>query len=144
VTIASCYLSPEGVVLGADSTSTYDFPTHPHHFNYGQKLFEVGEKSTLGVVTWGLGGLAFGSYRSLIARLSDGLNKTPVNSVLEVAQLWTDMFWVKYAAHGPVQAVMAIAAKPPFDPQNPTDPAARTQAEEAYLAKNADDLVVGF
>jgi hypothetical protein len=29
VTIAACYVSPEGVVLGADSTSTYGSPTLP-------------------------------------------------------------------------------------------------------------------
>jgi hypothetical protein len=60
VTIAACYVSPEGIVLGADSASTYAFPTGHHHFNYGQKLFEIGTESTLGIVTWGLGGLALG------------------------------------------------------------------------------------
>ena len=73
MTIAACYVSPEGVVLGADSASTYMFahPTGPRHFNYGQKIFEIGENSTLGIVTWGLGGLAIGSYRTLAARLGD-------------------------------------------------------------------------
>jgi 20S proteasome alpha/beta subunit len=44
VTIAVCYISPEGVVLGADSTTTYA----PHiHFNNSQKLFEIGENRRL-------------------------------------------------------------------------------------------------
>jgi hypothetical protein len=47
VTIAICYVSPEGVVLGADSTTTYG----THHFNNSQKLFEVGEDSSLAIVT---------------------------------------------------------------------------------------------
>jgi hypothetical protein len=43
VTIAARYLSPEGVVLGADSTTTmfFDQPGTtgklPHYFNYVQK-----------------------------------------------------------------------------------------------------------
>jgi hypothetical protein len=37
VTIASCYLSPEGVVLGADSTSTYATPSGNHYFTTVRK-----------------------------------------------------------------------------------------------------------
>jgi hypothetical protein len=65
VTMAACYLSPEGLVLGADSTSTYANSNGHHYFNHGQKLFEVGQNSSLGIVTWGLGGLAVSSYRML-------------------------------------------------------------------------------
>ncbi|MFZ0692580.1 MAG: hypothetical protein WAN51_00245, partial [Alphaproteobacteria bacterium] len=73
MTIAACYLSPEGVVLGADSASTYTFPSGSHHFNYGQKLFEIGAAGTgtLGIVTWGLAAFSFGSYRTLAALLAD-------------------------------------------------------------------------
>jgi hypothetical protein len=54
LTIAACYLSPEGVVLGADSTaSTMVDPGGFHYFNFSQKLFEIGEDSTL--ATWKLG-----------------------------------------------------------------------------------------
>lgn len=70
MTIAACYLSPEGVVFGADSTSTYNFTNGRHHFNYGQKIFEISdspETGTLALVTWGLGGLSVGSYRTLVA-----------------------------------------------------------------------------
>lgn len=86
MTIAACYVSPEGVVLGADSASTYTFPSGPHHFNYGQKLFEIGQDSTLGIVTWGLGGLELGSYRTLAAKLGDLLANGPIASVHEVAE----------------------------------------------------------
>ena len=84
-------------MLGADSTSTYIFPGNDHHFNYGQKLFEIGEESTFGIVTWGLGGLGLGSYRTLIARLADDLKATPPNSALEVATRWTDIVWQPYS-----------------------------------------------
>ena len=75
MTIAACYLSPEGAVLGADSTSTYNTPSGPHYFNHGQKIFEIGEGSSLGIVTWGLGGLAVSSHRLLVAQLADDLKK---------------------------------------------------------------------
>jgi hypothetical protein len=97
VTIAACYLSPEGLVLGADSTSTYANPDGHHYFNHGQKLFEVGESSSLGIVTWGLGGLAVSSYRMLIAQLADALKAQPAISVAEVAQRWCDHFWPVYS-----------------------------------------------
>lgn len=75
MTIAACYVSNEGVVLGADSTSTFTTPTGlVRHYNNEQKLFEVGEMgSSLGLVTWGLGGLPTMSYRLLVAELSDSL-----------------------------------------------------------------------
>jgi len=46
MTIAACYLSGEGVVLGADSTTTMFVPAMDpgapgadHHYNFAQKLF---------------------------------------------------------------------------------------------------------
>ena len=58
MTIAMCAVMPEGVVLGADSTSSlFHDSTGFHYFNHNQKIFEVGENSTLGIVTWGMGGI---------------------------------------------------------------------------------------
>jgi hypothetical protein len=58
VTIAACYVSPKGIVLGADSTTTYTVTGGAHYLNHSQKLFEIGKDGTLGIVTWGLGGPA--------------------------------------------------------------------------------------
>ena len=70
MTIAICYVSPEGIVLGADSTSSAVVsPGGFHYFNFNQKLFEVGEDSTVGVLTWGLGGLGEMSHRRMLADL---------------------------------------------------------------------------
>jgi len=85
------------LVLGADSTSTYANPDGHHYFNHVQKLFEVGENSSLGIVTRGLGGLAVSSYRMLIAQLADGFVSAPPSSVAEVAQCWCDHFWNAYS-----------------------------------------------
>lgn len=74
MTIAACYLSPEGVILGADSTSTMQQPGMPdHYYNHEQKIFEIGEGSTLGITMWGVGGLGDLSYRTMLAELSDDL-----------------------------------------------------------------------
>jgi hypothetical protein len=96
LTIAACYLTPEGVVFGADSTTTWGTSGDLHYFNHGQKLFEIGENSTLGIVTWGLGGLAVSSHRMLIAVLADDLESNPPQSVEEVANHWADHFWSAY------------------------------------------------
>jgi hypothetical protein len=47
MTIAVCYLSPEGFVVGSDSTTTYGSSHGPHYFNHAQKIFEIGENSSL-------------------------------------------------------------------------------------------------
>ena len=52
MTIAACYVRPEGIVLGADSTTS--FYGGIHYYNHNQKIFELGEKdTTFGIMTWG-------------------------------------------------------------------------------------------
>lgn len=106
MTIAACYLSPEGVVLGADSTTTmfFDQPGTtgrlPHYFNYAQKLFEISnepETESIGLVTWGLGSLGAISHRSLVGRFADDLASTPANTLLEAANRWTTLFWNEWS-----------------------------------------------
>jgi len=98
VTIAACYLSPEGVVLGADSTTSFMAPpggVH-HHFDFGQKIFQIGTDSTLGIAMWGLGNLVDVSYRTLIACFADELNSSPATDVEQVATRWNNYFWHAY------------------------------------------------
>ena len=153
MTIAACYLSPEGIVVGSDSTSTYStpafFPFMPpsnRHYNFGQKVFEIGRHSSLAVVTWGLGGLSVGSYRTLIAELGDSLDTSPSSSVLGVASRWSEHFWKSYSASlkPEIDQIKALNAKPPFDSANPNDPARRTVAEEMFFNQRKENLVVGF
>jgi hypothetical protein len=149
VTIAACYLSPEGLVLGADSTSTYANPDGHHYFNHGQKLFEVGEGSSLGIVTWGLGGLAVSSYRMLIAQLADSLGGQPASTVAEVAQRWCDHFWTAYST-SPFLLPMfqrrdLLAQKAAYGSPAPhIFPTVRTEAEENEYAGLLNQLGVGF
>lgn len=86
MTIAAAYLTSEGVVFGADSTSTIRTQQGVAQlFNYAQKIFEVGENSRIGVCTWGAGSVGGVSHRTLIARLADKLDleKVKVSAAAE-------------------------------------------------------------
>jgi len=104
MTIAACYLLPEGVVFGSDSTWTIPVkgfdPEQPdeHYFNHGQKLFEVGQNSTLGILIWGLNSFPEVSFRTLVATFADQLNANPAPSVQEIANRWSAFFWERYSA----------------------------------------------
>jgi hypothetical protein len=100
MTIAACYLSSEGVVFGADSTTT--FPVDPasardRYYDHAQKIFQVGgHDSTLGIVLWGMAGLGELSYRTLIARFADTNQPQPAPSFLDVATRFSQAFWQEY------------------------------------------------
>jgi hypothetical protein len=104
MTIAACYLSTEGVVLGADSTTTM-FVAAPgppgvgaeHHFNYAQKVFQIGMDGSLGMTMWGLGALMGTSYRTLIAEFADALITQPPATMQETADRWAQHFWNAYS-----------------------------------------------
>lgn len=147
MTIAMCYMSPEGIVLGADSTSSATFnPGGFHFFNHNQKLFQLGENSTLGVLTWGLGGLGDISYRTILAYLSDDLAAKPPQSVEEATQRFAAQFWKSYSdvLKAEIARAAALNAKPAFDPADPTNAANRAEAEEQELRELISGFYVGF
>lgn len=119
--------------MGADSTTTAVGSAGRHYFNHAQKVFEIGERSTLGAVTWGCAGLGDLSYRTMLARLADNLAITPPTSVLDAAQRWTDQFWISYSTYGEVVRAQVLHAN-----------TARTPDEEAEYLALKDNLVVGF
>lgn len=138
-----CHIVPEGVVLGADSTASFEFDHGNHYFNHNQKLFEIGENSTLGLLTWGLGSCGTTSYRTLLAYVADDLIANPAGSVQDVAQRWANRLWQEYSAafSNEIARVAALTLKPSHDPNNP---ASRTEAEEAELTKLTGGLYAGF
>ena len=81
MTIAAAYLVSEGVVFGADSSTTVSVLTPGGRsavlqvLSHAQKLFEVGENSRLGVCTWGAGCVGDISHRTIIARLADEIGE---------------------------------------------------------------------
>lgn len=136
------YLSPEGVVFGADSTASINLsPGGNHYFNHNQKLFELGSDSTLAVITWGLGGFGGCSYRTAFAEVGDDLEQKPAQSVKEVADRLAAHLWANYQAHLPAElaAHKALAAKPPFGQAN-----GRTEDEEKEFEEGSFTLVAGF
>lgn len=149
MTIAVCYLSPEGVVLGADSTSTVlSGGDGPHYFNHAQKLFEIGENSTLGIVTWGLGTLFSISHRTVIAKFSDDLIKSPAKTVADAADRWAKTFWATYSTSGISNAISelkALDAKTVYDPNAVSPvPNSRSKDEEAKFQALGHNLKCGF
>lgn len=105
MTIAACYVLPEGVVFGCDSTWTVPMPvegedgedrTDAHYFNHGQKLFEVGQSSTLGVLVWGLNSLPQESIRTTVAAFMDRPQTKNLPYVKDVAEAWAGYFWEQY------------------------------------------------
>jgi hypothetical protein len=140
-------LSPEGVVLGADSTASFQLADGPHYFNNAQKLFEVGPVgSTLGMIVWGMGGLQESSHRTLIAQLADGFKgaKKP-KTVGEVMNRWIDHFWAAYSKEqaGSIARVKSLDAMPAHDPNGQT-PGCRSEAEDSEYKALKLGLAVGF
>lgn len=89
LTIAACHVSPEGVVLGADSTTTITNgdSTFSCHFDHAQKLFQVGnDGATVGLVTWGLGSIGGKSHRSLVNDLAMNRQKHDLSTIAKMAE----------------------------------------------------------
>jgi len=103
MTIAACYLSTEGVVLGADSMSTVFVPGSgaqqgsEHHFNFAQKVFEFGEPgASVGVTLWGLGSLLTKSHRTIIAEAADQSLTANLPDLKQVADLVGQLYAQEY------------------------------------------------
>jgi len=87
MTIAAAYLTSEGVVLGADSSTMVSVQNPEGRsviqlLNHSQKVFEVGENSRVGACIWGLGSLGQISHRTILARLGDRIEE---NTTIEQA-----------------------------------------------------------
>ncbi len=103
MTISACYLSPEGVVLGADSTSTMFVSGRghqvgsEHYYNFAQKIFEMGQPgSAIGATFWGLGSLGETSQRTLVAETSQMYLTEGLDDIKGVATMMACLFWEHY------------------------------------------------
>lgn len=151
MTIACCYVSPEGVILGADSTASYGNASGMRHYNHNQKIFEIGNDASVGAVTWGLGGLGALSYRTLFARLADEVGELPGASVSDIMAKWIEIFGAAYAAfleepHNKpaVDWARELSQKTPFVKGAAPDPSVRTEVEEQHYQQVANAFTVGF
>lgn len=67
-----------------------------HHLNYAQKVFEVGENSTLGITMWGMGQVGDLAHRTLIAQFADDLASRPGAALQDVAERFSQRFYAEY------------------------------------------------
>jgi hypothetical protein len=122
----------------ADSTSSVPLEAGYHYFNFNQKVFEIGENSTIGAVTWGLGGVGDTSYRTLFASLADTFDGKPPGDMMDVSTRWSDVLWPLYSStfSAEIAQCLSLHAMPAFDP-NATGPAAgsRTKDEEGIYQR---------
>lgn len=147
MTIAICYVCPEGIVFGADSTASMLVPgVGFHYLNHNQKIFEIGSNSSYGIVTWGLAALKEISHRTLIAQLGDTLQTTPPGSVQDVCLAWINHFWASYThlLSQEIALLTALAAKGTHQPGGSPSNTIRTQQEETAYQQLKLHLVVGF
>jgi hypothetical protein len=147
MTVAICCITPEGIVLGADSTASFMVPGNGFHYlNHNQKIFELGCESTLGMATWGLASLDGLSHRTQFAKFSDYLKVNPKSSVLEVAESWVDFFWESFLPYiAPIMPRLeGLHAKQPNDPLQEQSETHRTKEEEEIYLQLSQGLVVGF
>lgn len=98
MTIAACYLSPEDVVLGTDSTSTIVGPDgEPSYLDHAQKLFEVGNPgATIGLMTWGLGQIGDVSHRTIAAMVGAEHAQADFSELQPIATFAADLVWSYY------------------------------------------------
>jgi hypothetical protein len=93
MTIAAAYLVSDGVVFGADSTTTVSDSNGSvvQLLNHAQKVFEIGEpgKGRYGIATWGAGVVGHLSHRTLVARSSQRISET--NSASEACQVFQEL-----------------------------------------------------
>lgn len=130
-------------MLGADSTTSNFGPGGAHYFNFNQKLFELGQNSTLGVLTWGLSALGPLSYRTIIARVADRFPPDGPASVQAAADAFIDVFWTEFEAFSLVQRVRALNVKQPFGSAG-NGANVRTEPEEKEFDSLKSGLGVGF
>ena len=139
MTIAGLYFTQEGIVVGADSTSSFlGDNKHLHYFNFAQKLFEVGEGSTVGLLTWGLGHIGDVSLRRLVALLGDSLETKPAASIDGVTKRWLKLFRPIYDLHvADLREALRNVAKSPVS--------SSTASEDAIALRDlVDAKSVGF
>lgn len=146
MTIAVCSICPEGVVLGADSTSSFMAADGFHFLNHNQKIFEIGKSSTVAAVTWGLASTGTLSHRGQLALLDDAIKAQGLTDIKSIANLWVSQFWQNYQTYISPQAALlkALHAKGDHDPTKPNAPGTRTRDEQEQYVRGILGLSVGF
>lgn len=147
MTVAICCVTPEGVVLGSDSTASVMVAGGGfHHLNHHQKLFRIGESGSLGALTWGLTELGGISHRTQFALLADDLDTAPASSVEEVANRLLDRLWPQYtAAHATeIARFRLLHTRKKYNKDATNSNGMRSKDEEVEYNQLSTGLLVGF
>jgi hypothetical protein len=144
MTIASCLVLPEGVIFGVDSTASTDLTYGYHYLNHNQKLFQVGEDSTFGILTWGLSYFRETSYRTLIGYLSDEFREAFPSSVFDAANRWMLKAWAAYqeAFKDEIAEFRELERKQQESAQKLSDN--RSDEDDKRYLELKNEIVVGF
>jgi hypothetical protein len=144
MTLASCLVLPEGGIFGVDSTASTDLTYGYHYLNYNQKLFEVGEDSTFGILTWGLSYFRDVSYRTLIGYLADEFSEAFPSSVFVAANQWMIKAWGAYqeAFKDEIAECRELEKKQQESAQKVSDD--RSVEDDRRYLELKDDIAVGF
>lgn len=143
MTIASCLVLPEGVIFGVDSTTSTFIDVGYHYLNHNQKLFEIGEESSMAIMTWGLSFFRNTSYRTLIARLADEFKNSQPKTIAEAIERWRDSVWNAYreAFKPELEELKEIVARQRASASAVSD---ERSVEDDNRYKEIDELRVGF
>jgi hypothetical protein len=98
-------------------------------------VFQLGETGSLGICTWGRGGLPLTSYRTLIAKFADSIKDRPTLPVAEVAKQWSGLFWPLFSSQLAVPIADLVKLKAIANP---------TKEEEGKAAAPMQVTSVGF
>jgi hypothetical protein len=142
MTIATCLVLPEGVIFGADSTTSIEIGTGYHYLNHNQKIFEVGRESSLAVMTWGISSFQDLSHRTMIAWLGDKFAVTPPISVKEATEAFSQLVWDAYNDRfaKELAKIRELEAKPALG----SGAGSRTADEDIEYKSLLQELKVGF
>jgi len=101
MTIAACHVSPEGVVLGTDSTTTLvkGNPQEVCHFDHAQKIFEVGPSgSSVALATWGTGDIDGKSHRLIAHTLGSAIHSKSLTTMETIANELAEIVWNRFSS----------------------------------------------
>lgn len=107
-------------------------------------MFEVGENSGLGILTWGAGSLSSCSHRTIIADFADALKSKPAKTVGEAMSRWIDAFFKIYKADDLVKLLGDLDSKSAFNVLTAPASTMRTKQEEDVYTALQRNLIIGF
>lgn len=142
MTIAACFLSTEGAVLGADSTVTLPGLNGDRYFNNEQKVFEIGERSGLGLTLWGSMPIVI-SYRTLVADFATELARMPAHSVAQVADRWAQYAWARLRSAHSREIALTRSALDKISDGKPDDVTEEEKSASALVLKFETGFCIG-